>query len=63
MVIKPRGEGMSAPPPPPPPPPPHQASLFFMGPICKGKGFAFEVIPFREILVSLFVLLLLCVQN
>ena len=58
MVIKPRGEGMSSPSPSPP-----QTALFFKGPICKGKHFAFEVIPFLEILVSLLVLLLLCVQN
>ena len=39
MVIKPRGEGTSA---PPPPPQKKKTALLFMGPICKGKDFAFQ---------------------
>ena len=38
MVIKPRGEGTSA----PPPPKKKKTALLFMGPICKGKDFAFQ---------------------
>ena len=37
MVIKPRGEGTSA-----PPPKKKKTALLFMGPICKGKDFAFQ---------------------